>query len=347
MSWFEVHRREMPWRGSDDPYYIWVSEMMLQQTQVATVIPYYKRWLETFPSIYSLAEADLDAVLKAWEGLGYYSRARNFKKGAEYLVKTYSPQIKEPFPFPYTEKEWQDVPGVGPYTAAAVSSIAFKSPAGVVDGNVIRILSRLFAMDENSTTLSFKRKIKELVESSFYNYHPGWVNQAWMEFGALQCVPNPDCRKCVLSEFCQAAKNGTVLHFPLKPQKKKIPIRSGRVYLVKKDNKYLMVQRPRDNFLGGLWEFPNDFKGRAENPDKKNDFTETSGLRILKETEIAVKHVYSHFKQNLILYNAELSGEWESPFWQAAGWFTLEEMQDLARPGVQIKIEKALKKNKK
>lgn len=345
MSWFEMHRREMPWRGSDDPYQIWVSEMMLQQTQVATVIPYYKRWLETFPNVYSLAEADLDAVLKAWEGLGYYSRARNFKKGAEYLVKTYSPQIREPFPFPYSEKEWQDVPGVGPYTAAAVSSIAFKSPAGVVDGNVIRILSRLFALDENSATVGFKRKVKQLVESSFYDYHPGWVNQAWMEFGALQCIPNPDCKVCVLREYCQAGKTNTVLNYPVKPEKKKIPIRKGRVYIVKRNETYLMVQRPRDNFLGGLWEFPNDFKGRAENPKKDNDFAEKHYLGCLEETGSSVKHVYSHFKQILTIYKAGLVNEWESPFWQKDGWFTLKEIQNLARPGVQIKIEEELKKN--
>ncbi|MDZ7796767.1 MAG: phosphatase PAP2 family protein [Candidatus Marinimicrobia bacterium] len=170
MKWFRRHSREMPWRGSKDPYHIWVSEMMLQQTQVGTVRKYYSRWIERFPDIFSLADASLEEVLKVWEGLGYYTRARNFHKGAKYIAENTSSYGKD---FPDNYEDWLKVPGVGPYTAAAVSSIAFAYPAGVLDANVLRVMSRLFCTDINTGSQAVKRELFEKISRSFYEYHPG------------------------------------------------------------------------------------------------------------------------------------------------------------------------------
>ncbi|RKY53664.1 MAG: A/G-specific adenine glycosylase, partial [Candidatus Neomarinimicrobiota bacterium] len=253
MVWFEAHRREMPWRGSKDPYHIWVSEMMLQQTQVATVKNYYPRWIKQFPNVFTLAKADLEEVLKVWEGLGYYTRARNFHKGAKYIVEHAEDRN---LPFPNNYNDWLKVPGVGPYTAAAVSSIAFKHSSAVVDGNVKRVMARLFCLNDNISTQKYHKMLFEIMNEGFYGYHPGWVNQAWMELGSLQCISRPNCSNCPLKEECCALKNGRVNSFPRKIEKKKISTRYGAAFLIEKNDKILMVRRPEEGFLGGLWEYP-------------------------------------------------------------------------------------------
>ena len=334
MAWFDEHCREMPWRGSDDPYHVWVSEMMLQQTQVTTVEKYYPKWIDRFPDVFTLAEASLEEVLKIWEGLGYYTRARNFHKGAKYIVEHAASQNA---PFPDNYSDWLKVPGVGPYTAAAVSSIAFKYPAGVVDGNVKRVMARLFCIDANISTQTYHREIFEIMNEGFHGHHPGWVNQAWMELGSLQCTPRPDCSTCPLNEYCCACKNDQVVDFPRKSEKKKIPTRCGAAFIIEKDDKVLMLRRPEEGFLGGLWEYPG-FTLKEPEPDYLQTFCNDHKITIIKEISETIRHTYSHFHQEIKLYKAMLKGEWKVKDWIESRQVTKDEQKELARSKMAIKI---------
>ena len=339
MAWFELHRREMPWRGSKNPYHIWVSEMMLQQTQVATVESYFHRWLERFPDVYTLAKADLENVLKMWEGLGYYTRARNFHKGAKFIVNN-AVNTKDPFPKNYDD--WLKVPGVGPYTAAAVSSIAFAYPAAVVDGNVKRVMSRLFCFSDEISTQAYHKKLVNIMNESFYNFHPGWLNQAWMELGSLQCTPNPDCSTCPLKPLCLANKNGKVGELPVRSKKKKIPTRYGAAFIIG-DKKSLMLKRPNDGFLGGLWEYPG-FTLKEPDPEYLDNFCNKHHIEIQKTLPQKVKHTYSHFHQELTIFKAELYSRSDFPDWQEARKVDNNEMEALPKSKVAIKIHEIIRK---
>lgn len=343
MAWFELHRREMPWRGSNDPYYIWVSEMMLQQTQVATVESYFHRWIERFPNVYILAEADLEDVLKVWEGLGYYTRARNFHKGAKYIVEN---AVSQDDPFPKDYDSWLKVPGVGPYTAAAVSSIAFAYHAAVVDGNVKRVMSRLFCLEDDIAAQKFHKQLFEILNKAFYDYHPGWVNQAWMELGALQCTLNPDCSTCPLNVHCLAFAQNRVNEFPKRSKKKKIPTRYGAAFIIGNKNGTLVLRRPAEGFLGGLWEYPS-FTLKEPDPEYVSKFCKDHSIHIVKELAQKAKHTYSHFHQELTLYMAETTQKSTFPEWHEKRHVNTCEMSDLPKSKVTIKIAKilALQKN--
>ena len=334
MLWFDEHHRKMPWRGSKDSYHIWVSEMMLQQTQVATVEKYFHAWVERFPDVYSLADAELKDVLKVWEGLGYYTRARNFHKGAKYIVSRADDRDK---PFPQTYDEWLNVPGVGPYTAAAVSSIAFGYPAAVVDGNVKRVMARLFCFDSTISTQKYHKMLFEIMNEGFHDHHPGWVNQAWMELGSLQCTPNPDCRTCPLNTYCCAFKHDRVNEFPVKKTKKRIPTRYGAAFIIEKSDKTLLVQRHPEGFLGGLWEYPG-FTLKEHVPAYIDEFCKENNLQIKEELPSPAKHTYSHFHQKLTIYKAELKGEWNNGDWVDARFADEDEQNELPRSKVTIKI---------
>ena len=340
MRWFKEHRREMPWRGSDDPYHIWVSEMMLQQTQVATVEKYFHKWIERFPDVFTLAKASLEDVLKIWEGLGYYTRARNFHKGAKYIVEN-SKDKKHPFPDNYDD--WLKVPGVGPYTAAAVSSIAFGFPAAVVDGNVKRVMARLFCFDSNISTQKYHKLLFEIMNKGFYAHHPGWVNQAWMELGSLQCAPRPNCNCCPLKEYCCAHNKSCVENFPIKREKKKIPTRKGAAFIIEKDGKILMLKRPEDGFLGGLWEYPG-FTLKEPDPDYFEKFCAENNIEVIRELFGPARHTYSHFHQELKLYKAKLSGDTKFIQWADAKTVNWDEMKVLPRSKMAIKISEMTSK---
>jgi A/G-specific adenine glycosylase len=334
MTWFDEHRREMPWRGSADPYHIWVSEMMLQQTQVATVEKYFHKWIERFPDVFALANADLENVLKVWEGLGYYTRARNFHKGAKYII-AHAKDKHAPFPVNY--EDWLKVPGVGPYTAAAVSSIAFGYPAAVVDGNIKRVMARLFCLGDSISTQKYHKMLFEIINEGFHGYHPGWVNQAWMELGSLQCTQRPNCSSCPLNEHCCAYKNDQVADLPRKSEKKKIPTRYGAVFIIEKDDKVLMLRRPEEGFLGGLWEYPG-FTLKEPTPDYLQTFCNDHKITIIEEISETVRHTYSHFHQEIKLYKAKLEGEWKTKFWTDVRWSSNNELDKLARSKIMIKI---------
>ncbi|HDT12147.1 MAG TPA: A/G-specific adenine glycosylase, partial [Candidatus Marinimicrobia bacterium] len=252
LLWFKKNSREMPWRGETDPYKIWISEVMLQQTQVTTVIPYYYRWITLYPTVFDLASASLQDVLKIWEGLGYYSRARNLHQGAKYIVDKLNGV------FPDNRDKLLKIPGTGDYTSAAIASIAYNHPHSVLDGNTKRVMARLFFIKDIMTSSRFKTNVREHLDSSLKWGEPRWVNQAWMELGALICTPKPACSLCPLQGFCQARQYNRMMEFPLKPDKKKIQLRNGAIFFIRNNKKHILMVKRRDKgLLPGLWELPN------------------------------------------------------------------------------------------
>ena len=248
LRWFAANARDLPWRRTLDPYAIWVSEIMLQQTQVSTVIPYWERWMRELPNIQSLACAPEQKVLKLWEGLGYYTRARNLHRVAKSLNGN---------PFPNTFEDVLALPGIGRYTAGAICSIAFNQPTPVLDGNVRRVLSRVFATNEDLWPIA-----EELVTKT---RSCGALNQALMELGAMICTPrDPLCAQCPVATNCLARRLGRIDEFPAKPARATVTHRRSRVFVYHHKGRYLVRQRPDDVVNARLWEFPNAERAPAK-----------------------------------------------------------------------------------
>lgn len=265
LSWYWAGRRDLPWRKTDNPYAIWVSEVMLQQTQVKTVIPYYERFLRLFPNVRALAEADLEDVLTVWSGLGYYSRARRLWEGANYILH----QLKGEMPGDY--EALLEIPGIGDYTAGAIASIAFGQRVPAIDGNVKRVLSRLLAWDEPVETARSIRRFKESLREwqSFQN--PGDFNQALMELGALVCTPaKPVCEGCPLPEVCKGFLMERAALYPLKKPKTQRRDLTRLTFVLRKGKEIYVQKRPAKGLLAGLWEFP----GVEINPGDGNKVNE-------------------------------------------------------------------------
>ncbi len=252
LSWYDREKRVLPWRENKDPYRVWVSEIMLQQTRVEAVIDYYNRFLKLFPTVKALAEAPTEQVLKAWEGLGYYNRAKNLQKAAQMVVNDYNGI------FPKTAKELLKLPGIGRYTAGAVSSIAYDCPEPAVDGNVLRVIMRILACHENVSKDSVKTEVEELVRR-IIPIRAGDFNQSLMELGALVCLPNgaPLCEKCPLSDICEGRHKGIAGELPNKTQKKERTIEKKTVFIIVEDGRVALCKRPEKGLLAGMWEFPN------------------------------------------------------------------------------------------
>ncbi len=294
LQWFEIHHRKLPWRETKDSYCIWVSEVMLQQTQVKKVLEYYQKFVDKFPDAQSLAEADLQDVLKTWEGLGYYARARNLHKATKVVAQEFGGEI------PADYATFRKLPGVGEYIAAAVQSIALDLPYAVVDGNVKRVLARLFLIHSPVNQSASRTIFREKADLLLDHNAPGIFNQAMMELGATVCRPNsPICIVCPVNTLCRASQTARQDEFPTHRKSKPIPeyhIVAGIVY---KDDQILITQRKPDGLLGGLWEFPS---GEI----KADETAEQACCRIIREevnllvepTEYLtrVKHAYTHFK---------------------------------------------------
>ena len=252
VEWYLISKRSLPWRDTRDPYLIWLSEVILQQTRVAQGLPYYEKFRTAYPSIKDLAVADEEEVLKLWQGLGYYSRARNLKKTAEIICKDYGGR------FPETYKELLKLKGIGPYTAAAIASFAFKEKKAVVDGNVYRVLSRVFGIDEPINKSSGQKLFQELADSLIDSENPDLFNQGIMEFGATECTPTkPNCSGCIFNDRCVALATSKIDNLPVKLSKIKVRKRYLHyLMLLDQHRNTRFVKRPNDGIWAGLYEFP-------------------------------------------------------------------------------------------
>lgn len=332
----------MPWRDCGNPYKIWLSEIMLQQTRVDQATPYFERFIEYFPTVHDLAAADQQEVLKVWEGLGYYSRARNLHAAAKLVVDEFDGKVPD---------KWDEInklKGVGPYTASAVLSIAFQKKYAVVDGNVIRVLSRYYGIEDNVRSTKIKNTIQDYANELISEERPGDFNQAVMELGATVCVPsNPECPECPLQEDCVAFKTAKTEEIPYKSKKKKRPHHQiGVGIIMNVDEEVLIALRPDDAMLGGLWEFP----GGKQEPDEelpetvKRELREELGVEIsITKPFMKLDHAYSHFKITMHAYLCVLqSGTPEPKSSQEVRWVSIDQLADIPFPKANRKLTEKL-----
>lgn len=314
---------------------------MLQQTQVATVIDYFNRFMKRFPTVEKLARAKQDSVLKLWEGLGYYSRGRNLHKAAKIIVADYGGKL------PDTLEELQKIPGIGRYSAGAIASIAFNRPAPILDGNVIRVLCRIFRLKGNPKETATKNKLWQLADMLVHTKHPGDFNEAMMELGALVCTPsNPSCSSCPLNKVCAAFKHNEQDSLPVRQKKTRLPHYTIVVGIVYKDNKILIDKRRQNALLGGLWEFPGGKKRKDESfkTAVAREVKEETGITIEVGKRLCiVKHTYSHFKITLHAYVCEYKNGAAKPLaCDAVKWITPKNLKKYPFPGANVKIIRQL-----
>ncbi len=327
LSWYAIHARQMPWRGKTDPYAIWVSEIMLQQTQVNTVMPYYDRWMTLFPTVQALAAAGEHEVLNAWEGLGYYSRARNMLKAARMVCEEYQGQ------FPATADELCKLPGIGRYTAAAISSIAFGADKAVLDGNVKRVLARVFEFSEAVNTPEGEKKLWVMAAELLPKGEASAYNQAVMDLGATICTPkSPDCSNCPVNVICKCYKNNQQDQFPVMREKQPVPHIDVVGAILRQNGLVLIARRPSKGLLGGLWEFPGGKLEAGESHAEAlvREIREELGIEVTPTEKFGIyHHAYTHFKVTLQAWFAELKGE-EPTALEASEirWVRIEELVD-------------------
>lgn len=249
-TWFKAEKRDLPWRQTEDPYAIWISEVMLQQTQVAVVIPYFLNWMERFPTIQHLAHASLDQIIKMWEGLGYYSRARNLHEAAKYLVNNFNGQL------PDQEEELQKIKGLGPYTIGAILSFAFHQKKAAVDGNVIRVLTRYFGLKEDISKSSTVKRLREIAQALLPDEEPWIVNEALIELGATFCQRKARCHECPLKQTCTSFKEGLMHSLPINSKKIKIEYLHRAVAVIYWNSHFLVKRGQKGAIMSDLYEFP-------------------------------------------------------------------------------------------
>ncbi len=289
LSWYNEEKRDLPWRRDPTPYHVWLSEIMLQQTRVAAVLDYYRRFLDALPTVAALAACSEDALMKLWQGLGYYSRARNLQRAAKIITSDYGGV------FPDDYAAIRALPGVGDYTAGAISSIAFGLPHAAVDGNVLRVAARLTADSRDIAAPETKRSVTAALEEILPRSVPGDFNQALMELGATVCLPNgvPLCQKCPVREFCQAYRRDLTASIPVKAPKQARKAEERNVYLIFFDRRVALRQRPGRGLLAGLWEYPNALSPSAPPVSGKADFALTA------------KHIFTHIEWHMTAYTVE------------------------------------------
>lgn len=342
LDWYDANKREMPWRGIDDPYRTWVSEIMLQQTRVDQATPYYERFIRRFPTVEELAAADRQDVLRVWEGLGYYRRARHLHEAARTVVEEFGGEVPG---------EWDQITrlkGIGPYTASAVLSIAFGRPHAVVDGNVLRVLTRYYGIDEDIRRSAVKNRVQELADELIDSKRPGDFNQAVMELGATVCTPSgPECGACPLQAGCQAARTARQDEIPYKSPPNKRPHHQIGVGVIRDgEERVLIALRPEDAMLGGLWEFPGGKREEGEELEEtvRRELREELGVEVTVDKPLMkVDHAYSHLTVTLNVFLCSLdSGTPSARDSQEVRWVTLDELDEYPFPKANRAITEKL-----
>lgn len=339
--WYQKNGRTLPWRGLNDPYMIWVSEIMLQQTRVDTVISYFHKWMKLFPTVFDLARSSLQQVLSAWEGLGYYSRARNMYKTAQVIVNDFHGI------FPETVKELIRLPGVGTYTAGAIASIAFYADEPAIDGNIQRVISRLFDVSDPVKSLAGRERILRHVIECLPHGRCGDFNQALMDLANAICLPkNPHCHACPLNFFCESFALGNQKFRPVKEKKDPVPTLQVTAAILSTDGRVLITRRPAKGLLGGLWEFPG---GKIEPGEKrdaaiKREIKEELGIEILAGNLFGTyHHAYTHFKIELFALECKwISGEPQTLGVDEIRWVEVNELSNFPMGKVDRMISRHL-----
>lgn len=336
LEWYKRCARELPWRERmGDPYAIWVSEVMLQQTQVDTVIPYFHRFLQSYPTLAELAAADEEELLKLWEGLGYYRRARLLLQGVREVVSTYAGEI------PSEPDKLRRLPGVGDYMAGSIASIAFNRPEPAVDGNVVRVVTRFLAWDEEASTARSRRYIRDWVRAQIPPDNAGDFTQAMMELGALVCRPKgPCCTECPVGDGCRS-RNNNPQRYPVKRSVKKTPVENRAVFVIWRDGRLYMEQRPSHGLLAGMWELPNALLSEPT-PEAvvdwaANQWGQDKAWRYLRN----YRQTFSHRIWELTFYETHWPSK--TPLWgeEKGRWLLPEEMKQLPRVAYLRGFEKA------
>ena len=353
LTWYDENKRDLPWRRSKNPYHIWVSEIMLQQTRVDTVIPYYERFLDWFPTVESLATAPEEGLLKVWEGLGYYTRVRNMQAAAQQIMADFGGQ------FPNTHEGISTLKGIGPYTAGAISSIAFNLPEPAVDGNVMRVLARLFEVNHDIGIPSNRKIFQAMMEILIDSDRPGDFNQALMDLGSdIEAPVNPRPEESPVKDFSAAYQNGTMDRYPIKaPKKKPVPIYLKALVVKNSQGQFLLEKNESEKLLAGFWHFPlvevDDFSQEEQfdlfhqvaeesvnfGPSPEESFQQDYDLEVdwLDVCFETVKHVFSHRKWNVQIVAGQVS-DFHDFSDRAVRWLSPEEFKDvpLAKPQQKI-----------
>jgi A/G-specific adenine glycosylase len=344
LHWYRLNKRTLPWRDHPDPYAVWVSEIMLQQTRIETVIPYFERWMRLFPTVNALAKASEQSVLNAWEGLGYYSRARNLHKAAKIIAKEYGGEL------PRDLDQLGQLPGIGRYTLGAISSMAFGMSVPALDGNIKRVYARIFDISEPVDTPKGEKLLWELAEKQLPKEDAGDYNQALMDLGATICIPkNPRCLICPVMKLCKARQNGTQDQRPVKTPKKSVPHHVHAAGVIVENGKVLLSKRPSKGLLGGMWEFPNgrvsgDPLGELAQALKTGYNLRLRGKRrSVQNTEPLgiVQHGYSHFSVSVYVYACELASD---VIGENMKWIPLQKLDDYPMGRIDRQIALLLQK---
>jgi A/G-specific adenine glycosylase len=345
LAWFDRHRRDLPWRRTPDPYRVWVSEVMLQQTQVSTVLPYYTRWMARFPTLAALGRASEDEVLGVWEGLGYYSRARRLLAGARTVVERHGGRLPE------TAAELRRFSGIGPYTAGAIASIAFGQPEPVVDGNVRRVLCRLWGLRGDPTRAPLAGRLGDLARRIVPAERPGDHNQALMELGATVCTPvNPDCSRCPLGHGCLAKRLGIQHELPELPRRPEPTPLHMVAAIVERRGRLLLVKVPLGaSRWAGLWQLPSSEVRKRETAEAAaaRTLAELVGLTAtVGEHFLSLRHAVTRYRVTLDAYRCRAErGSARSLGVADVGWKTRHEVGELALPAAHRRLVRALAKH--
>lgn len=364
LNWYDKHKRNLPWRMNTDPYRVWISEIMLQQTRVDTVIDYYYRFMETFPTIAALAAADEEKLLKVWEGLGYYSRARNLQAAARQMTEAFAGAM------PTTVDEIASLKGIGPYTTGAIASISFGLPEPAIDGNVMRVVSRLFEIEADIAKASSRKVFDEAMRVILPVSAPGDFNQALMDLGSSICTPrNPNCPECPLNKFCRAYQDDKAADFPVKTKKTPPkPVYYAAAAIENTKGEFWLVQRPENGLLAKMWTFPLLELEEKQYQNLKKDFAkdepQQTELLVAEESDAEyllpfensdiiwqkrhlgeVTHVFSHLKWHLLLFYGRMKGD-GSPQGFPGQWVAKTDFATLVFPKPQQKLVEQLDKNR-